>query len=121
MSLLCTPAVLVFVADVSEIGKCVEALANMDCCITCPLHGNSSAADKRLALRPATRTISKIIVATNVAETSITIDGVKFVINYGMEKSSWTQEGVGFESVSAAARRPRWQSRGRHLPHDDVR
>ena len=77
---------MVFVADVSEIEKCAEAVANLDCCITGPLHGNSSAADKRRALGPAARAISKIIVATNVAETSITIDGVKFVINYGMEK-----------------------------------
>ena len=36
-------------------------------------------------LRRAAPVFPKVIIATNVAETSSTIDGVKFVVNYGME------------------------------------
>ena len=80
-----------FVAEVSEIEKGVDALhagviLSSHWFTICPLHANSSAADKKSAMCPAERGTYKIIVATNVAETSITIDGIKFVINYGMEK-----------------------------------
>ena len=100
---------MVFVADVSEIDKCVEALASMGSCITRPLHGNSSAADKRRALEPAARAISTIIIAANVAETSITINGVKFVINYGVEKillgsiRNWLRKRLSLSAKAALA------------------
>ena len=50
-----------------------------------PLHANSDIKEKHRTL--ASNIGHKVIVATNVAETSLTFPGVKFVINYGVEKN----------------------------------
>lgn len=49
-----------------------------------PLHGTLSAEDQRLALRPSDR--PRIILSTNIAETSLTIDGVRTVIDSGLAR-----------------------------------
>lgn len=74
---------LVSVADVAEISACVNALKNLSFGIVCPLHANSDTKEKHRALTSGIG--RKVNVASNVAETSLTTPGVKFVINYGME------------------------------------
>ena len=49
-----------------------------------PLHGSLSAEEQDRALRPSDR--RKIILSTNVAETSLTIDGVTTVIDCGLAR-----------------------------------
>jgi len=49
-----------------------------------PLHASLSADQQMLALRPSPR--RKIILATNIAETSLTIDGVRWVVDSGLAK-----------------------------------
>ena len=49
-----------------------------------PLHGSLSAEEQDRALRPCDR--RKIILSTNVAETSLTIDGVTTVIDSGLAR-----------------------------------
>ncbi len=79
--------VLVFMPGAAEIGRTVRALqaspAARDFDVL-PLHGEMASADQDAAVGPARR--RKIVVATNVAETSITIDGIRLVIDSGLAR-----------------------------------
>lgn len=79
--------VLVFVPGAAEIRACQEALADIaqtaNLLVT-PLHGELTADEQDRALAPASQ--RKIIVATNIAETSVTINGVVAVIDSGLAR-----------------------------------
>ena len=60
----------------------LEPLASRFDLAVLPLHGSLPADEQMLALRPSTH--RKIILATNIAETSLTIDGVRWVIDAGL-------------------------------------
>jgi len=87
--------VLVFLPGSREIRACEESLGKLrerhDLAVL-PLFGSQSARDQDRAVLPSER--RKIILATNVAETSITIDGVVAVIDSGLANvascSPWT-------------------------------
>ena len=49
-----------------------------------PLYGSLTPAEQNLALRPADR--QKVILATNIAETSLTIEGVRTVVDGGLAR-----------------------------------
>ena len=51
-----------------------------------PLYGNLSQKEQDAAIRPATPGTRKIVLATSIAETSITIDGVRIVIDGGLQR-----------------------------------
>jgi ATP-dependent helicase HrpB len=51
-----------------------------------PLYGELPAADQDRAIQPARAGIRKIVLATNIAETSLTIDGIRVVIDSGLER-----------------------------------
>lgn len=79
--------VLVFLPGVDEIrrsARMLEPLASAEDLLVLPLHGSLSVEEQDRALRPATR--RKIVLATNVAETSLTIDGVCTVIDTGLAR-----------------------------------
>jgi ATP-dependent helicase HrpB len=79
--------VLVFLPGAGEIRRAQEALAdfasrqNLEVHV---LHGDLPAADQDRALRASSR--RKVILSTNVAETSVTIDGVAAVIDSGLAR-----------------------------------
>ena len=79
--------VLVFLPGAAEIRRATEACADIarihDLALL-PLHGDLPAAEQDRAVAPARR--RKVILATNVAETSITIDGVVCVIDSGLAR-----------------------------------
>ncbi|GAA6184848.1 ATP-dependent helicase HrpB [Aliiglaciecola sp. NS0011-25] len=52
---------------------------------TYTLFGQLDKQKQRLAIRPAKQGMRKIVLATNIAETSLTIDGIKVVIDSGLE------------------------------------
>ncbi|MHC6223865.1 ATP-dependent helicase HrpB [Pseudomonas sp. X10] len=54
--------------------------------LICPLHGELQLNEQRAAIDPAPPGKRKIVLATNIAETSITIDGVRVVIDAGLER-----------------------------------
>ena len=58
----------------------------------------SSAAQQRI-FQPAPRNTRKIIIATNIAETSVTVPGVRFVIDSGKAKVKQFRTGIGMESL----------------------
>ncbi|HET6280582.1 MAG TPA: helicase-related protein, partial [Polyangia bacterium] len=87
--------ILVFLPGAGEIRRSAEAVSSLpgaEKLLVLPLHGELSLADQNRAVRPAAR--RKVILATNVAETSVTIDGVVAVIDGGLARqashSPWT-------------------------------
>jgi ATP-dependent helicase HrpB len=73
--------VLAFLPGAEEIRRAMGLLSHRDDLAVLPLYGSLTPADQNLALRPADR--QKVILATNIAETSLTIDGVRTVIDGG--------------------------------------
>jgi ATP-dependent helicase HrpB len=51
-----------------------------------PLYGDLATAEQDAALRPDPQGRRKVLVATNIAETSLTIDGVRIVVDSGLER-----------------------------------
>ncbi len=82
-----TGDVLVFLPGAAEIGKCRDACQSViraEGAMSFALHGSLSPAEQDAAVRPAPR--RKVIFATNVAESSVTIDGVTAVIDSGLAR-----------------------------------
>ena len=79
--------VLAFLPGAEEIrrvqGELRELEARHDLAVL-PLYGSLAAEEQMAALRPMNR--RKIILATNIAETSLTIDGVRWVIDSGLAR-----------------------------------
>ncbi|CAG5136790.1 unnamed protein product [Candidula unifasciata] len=82
--------ILVFLTSPVEITRCCEEFEK---CMTgrqdfkCfPLHGQLSPDEQRKVFQQLNKGIRKIVFATNCAETSITIDGIKYVIDTGVAK-----------------------------------
>ncbi len=78
---------LIFMPGAYEISRTVQALENSAAargCIVLPLHGELNPRDQDAAVARYPR--RKIVVATNVAETSLTIDGVRIVIDAGLAR-----------------------------------
>ena len=79
--------VLVFLpgsADIRRAHSALEALASERQLLLLPLHGDLPLAEQARAVEPAAR--RKVVLSTNVAETSVTIDGVTTVIDSGLAR-----------------------------------
>ncbi len=85
-----TGSVLVFLPGQAEIRRVhdelSQALAGRSEVILCPLFGELDLAQQRQAIAPAPAGQRKVVLATNIAETSLTIDGVRVVIDSGLER-----------------------------------
>lgn len=76
---------LVFLPGAGEIRRCAEHLADLgDGLEICPLYGELAFAEQERAIVPGLR--RKLVLATNIAETSLTIEGVTVVIDSGLER-----------------------------------
>src|SRR4051812_2009373 len=75
--------ILCFLPGMREIEKAGRELANIDALVL-PLHGSLDVDAQERALAPADR--RKVILATNIAETSLTVEGVTDVIDSGVHK-----------------------------------
>ncbi|KAI8145909.1 P-loop containing nucleoside triphosphate hydrolase protein [Fennellomyces sp. T-0311] len=86
------PAILVFMPGAMEIRRCIEtlqtALPRSEKYEILPLHANLSPQEQTSVFKKVSPDVCKIVVATNVAETSITIDGVVYVIDSGRVKET---------------------------------
>ncbi|HXS78683.1 MAG TPA: ATP-dependent helicase HrpB, partial [Gammaproteobacteria bacterium] len=83
---------LVFLPGAAEIRRVERRLgdelspgANVD---VLPLYGELAPGDQDAALAPARAGRRKVVLATNIAETSLTIDGVTVVVDSGLERRS---------------------------------
>ncbi len=82
-----TGDLLVFLPGVGEIERTAERLISLPPhVIVHRLHGALEPSDQRAALRPAKPGERKIILATSIAETSLTIDGVRIVLDSGLAR-----------------------------------
>ncbi len=82
-------SVLVFLPGVREI-RAVEARLRGSTgpeCIIAPLYGDLSQSAQQQAIAPAPEGVRKIVLATNIAETSLTIEGVRIVVDSGLERA----------------------------------
>lgn len=112
--------ILVFLPGMSEIRACARALdlSGIDA-VVLPLHGGLPAEEQDRALRPSPR--RKVILATNVAETSLTIAGVGTVIDTGLARFAEHDPASGLERlrlgrISRASARQRAGRAGRTAP-----
>ncbi|MGK8438813.1 ATP-dependent helicase HrpB [Ectopseudomonas hydrolytica] len=83
-------SLLVFLPGQAEIRRVAEqlgeALAGRDDILLCPLHGELDLTAQRAAIEPAPAGTRKVVLATNIAETSLTIDGVRVVVDAGLAR-----------------------------------
>jgi ATP-dependent helicase HrpB len=119
--------VLVFLPGAGEIRRCAEDLEDaartFDLAVV-PLHGDLPVEEQDVAVRPSSR--RKVILATNVAETSVTIEGVRCVIDSGLARiarhSPWSGiPSLEVEAVSRASCAQRAGRAGRTRPGHVVR
>jgi len=88
--------ILVFLPGMAEIRRCSEAIGDIDAVIHW-LHGSVSADDQDAALKPTSH--RKIVLATNIAETSITIDGVSLVVDAGLARVPRNDPRLGLDTL----------------------
>jgi len=85
------------------------------------LHGDASDESQRAALTPAPHGIRKVILSTSIAETSLTIDGVRVVVDAGLARTARFDprrgmSGLVTTSVSRATADQRRGRAGRQHP-----
>lgn len=85
---------LAFLPGVREIIRTMDALAGLNALVL-PLHGSLSPEDQRRALRADPEGRRKVVLATNIAETSVTIDGVRIVIDSGLIRRARFDQAAG--------------------------
>ena len=83
-----TGSVLAFLPGQREIERTAERLSGRlpENCDVVPLYGQLDGKAQDAAIRPAPAGRRKIVLATSIAETSITIDGVRVVIDSGLSR-----------------------------------
>lgn len=114
--------ILVFMPGRGEINGTLDALRSLRtqervACI--PLHGELEPQEQDRAFAP--NALRKVIVATNVAETSITIDGIRHVVDSGVARVARydAERGIGtllLEPISRASADQRKGRAGRTAP-----
>jgi ATP-dependent helicase HrpB len=113
---------LVFLPGAGEIrrlqGMLGDAGTNVD---VLPLYGELAGGEQDAALKPARAGRRKIVLATNIAETSLTIDGVRIVVDAGLERRSLFDPASGMnrlelQRISRASAEQRTGRAGRTAP-----
>ncbi|KAK0535820.1 putative ATP-dependent RNA helicase ucp12 [Tilletia horrida] len=110
-------AILVFCSGVGEIRQAIEAISRsvVSKVDVLPLHANLSPAEQRRVFNRPKPGHRKIVVSTNVAETSITIDDISYVVDTGRVKETKYNPETGLTSLVEgwASRAACKQRRGR--------
>ena len=89
-------SVLAFLPGAGEIRRAADALAGLPPGVRlAPLYGDLSAADQDAAVAPAPAGTRKVVLATSIAETSLTIDGVRVVVDGGLARRPRFDPGSG--------------------------
>lgn len=79
--------ILAFLPGEAEIRRCAELLGDtLGNTHICPLYGMLSNAQQKSAIAPSAAGERKVVLATPVAETSLTIEGVRVVVDGGLCK-----------------------------------
>lgn len=82
--------ILCFLPGIGDIRAAQRRLEDMadDNIALVPLHGGLASNEQRRAIRPDPHGRRKLILSTNIAETSLTIDGVRVVVDSGMTRKA---------------------------------
>jgi ATP-dependent helicase HrpB len=115
--------ILVFLPGMAEIRRTEAALAGCPATVLA-LHGDLSPAAQDLALTPGPR--RRVVLATSIAETSLTVPGVRIVIDGGFRRSPRLDVGSGLTRlvtlrISRAAAAQRAGRAGREAPGVAIR
>lgn len=85
-----TGSLLVFLPGMGEIRRTeallLEALGDRPDVLIAPLYGALEFSDQQLAIAPPSPGVRKVVLATSIAETSLTIEGVRVVIDSGFAR-----------------------------------
>lgn len=81
-------SMLLFLPGVGEIQRVQAQLAERvaDNVVLCPLYGALPLSEQRKAILPAAPGQRKVVLATNIAETSLTIEGIRLVVDSAQER-----------------------------------
>jgi len=85
---------LVFLPGVREIDRVAGLLGSADFDVR-PIHGSLPFAAQRAALQPSADGRRRVVLATAIAETSLTIQGVRIVIDGGLSRRALFDAGAG--------------------------
>lgn len=86
------------VYEIEQVGNFLEKESWSKNFSIVPLHGRLDLQEQQRALKPAEN--RKIILSTNVAESSVTIDGLDTVVDSGLERSTVYQMQSGFSKLT---------------------
>jgi ATP-dependent helicase HrpB len=109
-------SLLVFLPGAREIRRVQARLSGLgDGVIVAPLYGDLTGAAQDQAIRPAPTGSRKVVLATNIAETSLTIEGVRVVIDSGLARAPRFDPRTGMSRLETVtiARAAADQRRGR--------
>lgn len=83
-------SLLLFLPGISEIKRVLAQLTERVASdvLLCPLYGALSLSEQRLAILPPPAGKRKVVLATNIAETSLTIEGIRLVVDSGLERTA---------------------------------
>lgn len=80
-------SLLAFLPGVSAIKQVESQLEQLASDIdVCPLYGQLSFSQQQKAIAPSEKGRRKVVLATNIAETSLTIEGIRLVVDSGLER-----------------------------------
>ncbi len=116
--------VLVFLPGMAEIRRTQRQLGGLEGVDVLPLHGSLPPSTQDRAIAPGRR--RKVILSTNVAETSVTIEGVRHVIDSGLARSPRFDATIGLSrlvtvQISRASAEQRAGRAGRTAPGRCIR
>ena len=99
-------SVLAFLPGVGEIKRLAQALTarlatlNSNSNINiCPLYGQLPIEQQQQAINPALPGQRKVVLATNIAETSLTIEGIRLVVDSGFERIALWEPKTGISRL----------------------
>lgn len=115
--------VLAFLPGMGEIRRCEQALSGAPALVL-PLHGDLPPAEQDRALRQADG--RRVVLATSIAETSLTVPGVRVVVDGGYRRAPAVDPGTGLTRletvrISRAAAEQRAGRAGREAPGVAIR
>ena len=96
-----TGSILAFLPGQGEIRRTAEMLGDVGTdVIVAPLYGALSPKDQDIAISPAPEGQRKVVIATDIAESSLTIEGVTVVVDAGLARVPEYDPATGSQSLS---------------------
>ena len=92
-----TGDLLAFLPGTGEIRAVERELAGLSSVAVCPLYGDLSFDKQQQAILPGAQ--RRVVLATNIAETSLTIDGVRIVVDSGLTRRLQLDPATGLERL----------------------